>query len=53
MLSEKAHQLIQRAAKNTGIDVPKLRKEIYSLGILYVHKFNDRVKRRNRHDLNV
>ena len=49
IISEKANELIARAAKNSRIDLEKLQKEIFQLGNEFMHKFADklRLNRRN------
>ncbi|MEO5997849.1 MAG: hypothetical protein ABIQ00_14310 [Chitinophagaceae bacterium] len=51
IINEKAHQLIQKAALNSRVDLPKLRKEIYQLGVLYIHKFTERIRYRDKHEM--
>ena len=47
IISNKANELIQRAALNSHIELAKLRKEMFELGKEYVHKFGKVFKEKN------
>ena len=51
MISNKANELIQRAALNPRVDLEKLRKEIYDLGKEYIHKFGEALKHKGNNEV--
>ena len=48
IISDKANELIRRAALNSEIDLPRLQKEIFELGSGYIHQFADIVRMKDK-----
>ena len=48
VISDKANQLVRRAALNPDIDLPKLQNEIFELGSEYIHQFAGMLRMKNR-----